>query len=223
MARAGWSMAALALVATGLSALIPVIGTIIIGPLAAIIIGAGAGWWASKLAGAGTAGRGAGAGSIAGLGAFLGAIIGTVVLFSIFGNNPEFQQQFQEGLNEAQQQNPDAQLPALNPAAIAGAGGAVFGFCVGLFNIFLSMIGGLIAGLVYGNRGTTAAAAPVGGYVPQNSTLPQMTSQTDYNTRPFPQQSSELGDAGGESNVRTYPSDSDDNKARIYPDNDQRQ
>ena len=213
MARAGWSMAALAFVAVGLSALIPLVGTVIIGPLAAIIIGAGAGWWASKLMGSGGAGRGAGAGSIAGLGAFLGAVVGTIVLFSIFGNNPQFQQQFQQGLNEAQQQNPEAQIPALNATAIAGAGGAVIGFCMGLFNIFLSMLGGLIAGAVYGRRDAPVAVAPIGGYVPDNTGIPQMTSQTpyptqpDYNTRPFDPQ----------------PNDADDeHKARIYPDNEGR-
>ena len=101
MGRVGLTMAGLALVTVALSTLIPVIGSLVIAPLTALIIGAGAGWWASKVLGYGTAGRGAGAGAIAGLGALIGSVIGVVVLATIVGNSPEAQRQFQEGIENA--------------------------------------------------------------------------------------------------------------------------
>ncbi len=181
MARAGWSMALLALVVTALSALIPLIGTFIIGPLATIIIGAGAGWWASKRLGSGGAGRGAGAGAIAGLGAFIGATIGTVIIFSILSGSPDGRAQISSILAQMQQEDPTLnQLSSDDLASAISVLGGGLGFCVGLFNIFLAMIGGLIAGLVYGKRDTppAVAAAPVGAY--DNATLPQMSGQPTY-------------------------------------------
>ncbi len=236
MARVGWSMAALALVVTLLSSLIPLLGTFIIAPLATIIIGAGAGWWASKRLGSGGAGRGAGAGSIAGLGAFLGTTIGTVIIFSIMGGNQGFQQQFLTALQDAQQQNPGTELPPIDRETLASAAAVIgggLGFCVGLFNIFLSMLGGLIAGAVYGKR-DTPAVAPVGAYVPENTGIPQMTSQAPYtgqthyggptDSSPQPDYTTRVMDptANEEHNARIYPVDSDEHKTRIYPDDDKR-
>src|ERR687885_2711883 len=106
MGRVGLSMAALALVTVALASLIPLVGVLLVAPLTAAIVGAGAGWWASKVLGYGTAGRGAGAGALAGLGALFGAAIGLAVLGALFGNNPEVQQGIQQGLKQAQEQNP---------------------------------------------------------------------------------------------------------------------
>ena len=206
MGRVGLIMGVLALVAVALSNLIPGIGQILLAPLASIIIGAGAGWWASKVLGYGTAGRGAGAGAIAGIGALLGAVIGFTILLSIFGNTPAFQ----EGLNQAQQQNPDAQLPEnLDPSTLLGLTGAAGGFCLGLFYLFLSTIGGLIAGLVYGRNRGPAVATPAGSY-PAGTSPGFPSATTAPGTEP-------------DRVARTYPEDEDEGRARVYPADERRE
>jgi hypothetical protein len=218
MGRVGLTMAALAFVTVALSMLIPGLGAICVGPITAIAIGAGAGWWASKTLGGGTAGRGAGAGAIAGLGALFGAAVGLTVLLAIAGNNPEVQQGILEGLEQAQQQNPDAQLPeGLNPAALLGAGGAIGGFCFGLFYLFLATIGGLIAGLIYGrNRGQTMATA--GAYPTEAATYPAPGMQSNLGPR-------DASFTESEGRARVYPTDQDESEsgARTYPSDDRRE
>lgn len=166
MGRVGFSMAGLALITVALSMLIPLLGWFVIAPLTALIIGAGAGWWASKARGYGTAGRGAGAGAIAGLGALFGSIIGLIALAMIAANNPEVQREFQRLLETTQQQNPDQNLEGVSAGAVATVTALFGGGCVGLFNLFLSTIGGLIAGLVYGRNRGAVATAPGGDYAP---------------------------------------------------------
>jgi len=183
-------MAALALITVGLSMLIPVIGWFVVGPLTALIIGAGAGWWASKVLGYGTAGRGAGAGALAGLGALFGAAIGLAVLGALFGNNPEVQQGLQQALTQAQEQNPQATLPAgITGGAVLGSAGGVIGGCLGLIDLALSTIGGLIAGLVYGrNRGTAAVpamtySAPISSPPPMTGSITTPLSEPEHGAR----------------------------------------
>ena len=201
MGRVGLIMAALALVTVALANLIPALGQLLVAPLTSLIVGAGAGWWASKVLGYGTAGRGAGAGAIAGIGALIGSVIGLALLAYIVANNPEAQAQFQQELQrQLQQESPQdpevtRALRNLNFGAVAGIGGAFGGFCLGLFNLLLSMIGGLIAGVVYG-RNRQPAAMPYAGYPAGGTSLPQMTNT-----------------------METEP----DRGARIYPDDQRRE
>jgi hypothetical protein len=207
MGRAGLIMGLVALVAVALSSLIPVIGSILVAPAAAALIGAGAGWWASKLRGYGTAGYGAGAGALAGLGALIGSVIGLAVLLSLFSANPEFQQQFQEGLEEARQQNPDAEVPNLDPTALAAAGGVIGGFCLGLFDLLVAMVAGLIAGAVYGRNRGPAPAQPAGTYAPYVGAepgLPQM-SNTGPTTRMEQTPSDQVDETEEQRRARIYP------------------
>lgn len=179
MGRVGLTMAALALVTVALANLIPLLGPLLVAPLTAAIVGAGAGWWASKVLGYGTAGRGAGAGTIAGLGALIGSVIGLAVLAGIVGQSAQFQQQLNQALQGARQQNPGANVPNLNAGALATAGGALGGFCFGLFDLFLSMIGGLIAGIVYGRNRGAGAPQPMAGYPAAATGLPSMTNTSE--------------------------------------------
>ena len=183
MGRVGLIMAGVALVAVALSSLIPLIGWFLVAPLAALIIGAGAGWWALKALGGGSAGRGAGAGAIAGIGALIGSVIGLALLGAVFAssaNDPAVQQEFQRQLEAAREQNPDAAVPDLDLGALATGGSILGGFCFGLVDLLLSTIGGLIAGIIYG-RNRAPAAAPAGSYAdgtyPAAGTgLPPMTN-----------------------------------------------
>ncbi len=165
MARVGLIMAGLALVTVTLSMLIPLLGWFLVAPLTALIIGAGAGWWASKVMGYGTAGRGAGAGALAGLGALFGAVIGLVLLALLAANNPDLQREISSAMETVREQNPDQNIGDVPAAALLTVSAVLFGGCIGLVNLFLSMLGGLVAGVVYGrNRGP--AVATVGGTYP---------------------------------------------------------
>lgn len=202
MGRVGLMMALLALITVALASLIPVIGALLVAPLTAAVVGAGAGWWASKVLGYGTVGRGAGAGAIAGIGALIGSVIGLLVLGSIVGRSPEFQRAVQQGVQNAQQQNPGATVPNLNAGTLAAAGGAVGGFCFGLFDLFLSVIGGMIAGAVYGrNRGAAATAA------------------TTSTAAIYPSMTAAPGGMSGDAPQTAHTTQTDDERnARIYPD-----
>lgn len=174
MARVGLIMAGLALVTVTLSMLIPLLGWFIVAPLTALLIGAGAGWWASKVMGYGTAGRGAGAGTLAGLGALFGAMIGAVLFAAIASQNPTMQREYSNTIDQiieqSQQQNPEQDVGALRDVGVGTVltiGGAIGGGCIGLVNLFLAMLGGLVAGVVYGrNRGPAAVEAVPTMYPP---------------------------------------------------------
>ena len=193
MARVGLIMAAVAFIVVALTSLIPLVGAFLVAPLAALAIGAGAGWWASKVLGGGSAGRGAGAGAITGVGALFGSVVGLALLAAMFGNsvgnNPDFQQQLQQGIEDAQEQNPDPQapdieIPEISGGAVTGAAGvvgAVGGFCFGLVDLLLAVLGGLLGGFIYGrNNPVMATAAPMGypSSSPPGGHIPAMGSTT---------------------------------------------
>lgn len=214
MGRVGLIMGGLALVIVALSSLIPLIGSLVVAPLATILLGAGAGWWASKVAGIGTAGRGAGAGAITGLGALIGSGIGLVVLVMISANNPEVQRQIQEMMRTIQSENPDATMPDSAQLGTAmTAAGAMLGFCVGLIDLFLATIAGLIAGLIYGRNRQPAAATLPGTY--SDLSLPRSdlpTAQPDSGARIYDDTSTDR---------TTNKLEESDHQARIYPDDEQ--
>ena len=87
-------------------------------------------------------------------------------------------------------------------------GGAFVGLCLGLFDLFLSTIAGLVAGLVYGRNRQPLPTTPVGGYTGQGTGLPQMTN-TDTTE----------SDRG----ARVYPDTEPDRGARVYPDDERRE
>lgn len=191
MARVGLIMAGLALVTVTLSMLIPLLGWFIVAPLTALIIGAGAGWWASKVMGYGTAGRGAGAGTLAGIGALFGAVIGLVLLASIAANNPELQREMSSAMDTIREQNPDQEIGDVPAGALLSITAVIFGGCIGLVNLFLSMLGGLVAGVVYGrNRGPAAVGATPGMYpagtLPPDAGLPTIKLESEQGARIYP-------------------------------------
>ncbi len=114
-------------------------------PLAALIIGAGAGWFLASAHRARAAGSGARAGAIVGLGALLGSIVGLAVLALFVGNIPEIQTFVQNS-----EPHPEARIPADWVAPLGALAGLIVGFVVGVFDLALSALAGWIAGAVYG-------------------------------------------------------------------------
>jgi hypothetical protein len=84
-------LATLAFIVVALATPFEVLG-IPLASVAALAIGAVAGWWISKARGEGSAAQGVSAGVIAGSGALLGSIVGLAVLALVIGNIPEVQE-----------------------------------------------------------------------------------------------------------------------------------
>jgi hypothetical protein len=151
MRRILWIMAMSALIIVGLASLIPLAGMFVIAPLAALLLGAGAGWRAARLQQDQAVVQGARAGVITGMGAWLGVMLAFTIVALVLGNNPEFQ-----AFVQASEPNPEARVPAGWIAPLGVATGMVIGFIVGVFDLALALAGGLLAGLVYRNQHPTA-------------------------------------------------------------------
>lgn len=176
-----------------LIAFLPIINLVIAyGSLLAL--GYGAGYTAAKVSNApqgGGVGRGALAGTIAGIVNLLAMTILLGVLASLLTQLPGMQDIFAQ----AQAQNPgQPQVPITG--GLLGAGGAVAGFCFGLINLIIMLVGGLIGGAVWKGAPQTVGAQ-------QYSNIGQNTYT--MGTPPPP-------------GTYTPPTD-DDTNARIYPDN----
>ncbi|HEU5011800.1 MAG TPA: hypothetical protein VFT66_04585 [Roseiflexaceae bacterium] len=152
MKRIGFITAVLAFIIVALLVPFEVVG-IPLAPVAAMIIGAAAGWWASTTFGS-TPERGASAGAIAGIGALLGSMIGLAVLALIVGTMPEMQEMVRNS-----EPHPEARIPMEWIGPMALVGGALGGFLLGLIDLVLSTVAGLFAALLYGRN--RRASTPV--------------------------------------------------------------
>jgi hypothetical protein len=112
-------------------------------PLAAIVFGAGAGWWVAATRPEHTAGNAARAGAWVGLGALLGSIIGLAVLALWIGNIPEVQ-----AFIQSSEPHPEARIATDWIAPLGALAGVIIGFFAGIVDLVLSWIAGWIAGMV---------------------------------------------------------------------------
>ena len=149
MTRDTLILVALAFIVVALATPFELVG-IPLASLAAIVLGAIAGWWTSKARAEGSAVRGAKAGAIAGVGALLGSIIGLAVLALVIGNIPAVQEAVR-----ASEPHPEARIPTSLIAPLAALGGVIGGFVLGLVDLALSAVSGLVAALIYGCKHPT--------------------------------------------------------------------
>jgi hypothetical protein len=141
--RAGLIFGVTGLIVVLAVAFIPAVGPLICGPLVAVIIGTVAGFYGVRWS-AGTPGIGRGvlAGTLAGVGMLLGAVIAYTILVGMASSNPLFQEQIQEALR----QQPDAQIDAAALNTIVGIVGPVVGFCFGILNLLIGLAFGALGG-----------------------------------------------------------------------------
>lgn len=140
----GFRMGVLAVVIVGLVSLVPYVGWFLIAPIVALMIGAAAGRQAAAATRSGTTGAGAKAGAKVGVGALIGSIIGVTILGLVLVNipgAPEF--------IRSSEPHPEARIPYEWMTGLGALTGVVVGFFVGLFDLFLSFVGGLLAAWVY--------------------------------------------------------------------------
>jgi len=141
--KAGLIFGVIGLIVVLAVAFIPIIGPLICGPVVAVIIGAIAGYYGVRWS-AGTPGisRGVLAGTLSGVGMLLGAVIGYTILISMMRNNPLFQEQLQEALR----QQPNAKIDPAALDTIIGIVGPAVGFCFGILNLLLGLAFGAFGG-----------------------------------------------------------------------------
>lgn len=119
-------------------------------PLAALVLGAIAGWSVyteRREVTRDTSGLGARAGIIVGIGALLGSIVGLAVLALWIGNIPEVQAYVQ-----ASEPHPEARIPVDWIAPLGALAGVIVGFLAGLLELALAAGAGWIAGLLHQNQ-----------------------------------------------------------------------
>jgi hypothetical protein len=165
----------------------------------AVALGWGAGYTAAKNTGAGPGqgtARGLTAGAIGGTILLIGSVIVFLLLFLIVANvlnDPNVRNQVEEMLRE----NPSFRDIDIPTTAVLGLtnillSGAFLGFCIGIINLVLMLLGGAIGGAMW--KGTPGTAAT--GYGP--------TGGTPYHPSSSPVESSTRSSEGG---VRIYDTD----------------
>jgi hypothetical protein len=155
--KAGLIFGAIGIVAVIGVAFIPLVGPLICGPLAAVIIGAVAGYYGVRWSeGNPGVGRGVLAGTLAGVGTLIGAVIAYTILFSLVRGNPIFQQQLQEALRR----QPNAQIDPAALNTIVGVAGPIAGFCFGILNLIVALAFGALGGWI-AVRNRAPSAPPV--------------------------------------------------------------
>jgi hypothetical protein len=138
-----WLLAALAFVIVALATPFQLLD-VPLAPIAALVLGAVAGWWVANRRGEHTAGSGVQAGALVGLGALLGSIFGLAVLALWIGNIPEVQTFVQNS-----EPHPEARIPTEWVAPLGALAGVVVGFIVGLFDLLVAAVAGGVAGAIY--------------------------------------------------------------------------
>lgn len=110
----------------------------------ALVIGAAAGRQAAAETRSSASVAGAKAGAKVGVGALVGSMIGIAILGLVLVNIP--------GVPEfirSSEPHPEARIPYEWMTGLGALTGVVVGFFVGLFDLFLSFVGGLLAAMVY--------------------------------------------------------------------------
>lgn len=150
MLRNGLGLAVIAFVIVAATSAVQLLG-LPLAPLAALALGALAGWWAAA-EGDGGWRAALGAGAVVGAGALLGAVVGLAVPALIAGSLPDVQ-----AFVQASEPHPEARIPLAWIAPLAGAGGLLGGLLLGLGNLALAAIGALAAAALRNGSGPARA------------------------------------------------------------------
>jgi hypothetical protein len=156
--KAGLLFALAALVLTAAVSWIPTVGALCCGPLLALGLGVGAGYlglrWSEPGAGIG---QGILAGGLTGAGALIGSIVFFVAAIAMLSTMPEFEQIFQQAL---EQQAPGTNLAPDELRTMLGLAGPAAGVCVGSFGLLFALAGGALGGWL-ARRQSPPPAAPL--------------------------------------------------------------
>jgi hypothetical protein len=141
--KSGLIFALIGIVAVAGFSFIPYVGALLCGPLAAALVGIGAGYygvrWSPPTAGVST---GVLAGAIAGIGGLVGSLIFWLLIFAIVRSMPEFEQV----IDQALQQQPNAQISSSEMKTLLNLVGPLLGICFGIINLLLALGLGALGG-----------------------------------------------------------------------------
>jgi hypothetical protein len=142
----GKTAAIVAFVVVGVASLVPEVGLFGLGPLAALVIGAVAGYQAASSSGS----SGVRAGVTAGIGALIGTTLFVAVASLILGGDAAIQD-----FVRASEPNPEARVPYEWIQPLAAVLGIFVGLVVGVVNLIASAIGGFVATLIAPSRASS--------------------------------------------------------------------
>lgn len=147
-----WVLALAAFVIALLTSALQLVG-LLVAPLAALALGAAAGWWAAATGADGwkTAAR---AGLLVGIGALLGAMVGVGLPALLAGSFPGVQEFVQ-----ASEPHPEARIATEWIAPLAGLAGLMSGFVLGLGDLALALLGAVTAAALRNSSRPTGNAA----------------------------------------------------------------
>jgi hypothetical protein len=134
MSRNWFLLATIAFVVVAATSAVQLLG-LPVAPLAALALGALAGWFAAA-EGEGGWRAALRAGAVVGAGALLGAVAGLTVPALIAGSLPDVQAYVQ-----ASEPHPEARIPTAWIAPLAGVGGVLGGLILGIGDLALAAIG----------------------------------------------------------------------------------
>ena len=146
------STAVVAVVVVGAASLVPGLGFFILAPLAALLIGAVAAYRTASRTDYSSTSAGLGSALSAGFGALLGTAVFIAVAALALGSVPEIQE-----FVRASEPHVEAQIPYEWIAPLAAVLGAFVGLLLGLMNLCVAAVGGLIGALVGAQRPDTAS------------------------------------------------------------------
>jgi hypothetical protein len=142
MSKVYWVAGAFALVFA--ATMVPFLGAVALGPLAAFAVAMVAGFWVAHYTGAGL-GPATGLGAVIGVGALVAATAAFALYGFGIGTDPAVQE-----FVRASEPNVEARIPYEWMPALGAATGALVGFLAGGVNLMLAALGGLIGGLIGG-------------------------------------------------------------------------
>lgn len=154
MSGNGLRTAVIAFLVVGVVSLVPAFGLFCVGPLAAAIVGAVAGYRAASSAEVGPSGAGIRAGVAAGVGALIGALVVATVTGLFIGSLPWVQNVVLQSGEEA-----DANVATEWIAPVASALGALVGVILGAMNFVAAVVAALVGAAIGGQRPSASGSS----------------------------------------------------------------
>ena len=142
MIKAGLLFGLIGLLVTIAFSFVPYLGVLCCGPIAALLLGAGAGYLGAKWeTSEPKIARGLLGGGMAGFGCMLGSIIFFVAVIALIGSMPESEQVVRDML---EQQAPGSNLSTEQLHTMMSLTGPIAGACVGTFGLLFGLAGGAL-------------------------------------------------------------------------------
>ena len=158
--RSGLIFGLVGLFAVIIVGFVPLLGILLCGPGTALVVGGLAGYFALRWSEAPVgSGQGALAGAIAGVGTLIGSTLFVIIAFSILRSDPSFQDSLNQAAEQLQQQ-PDVAVSPQDLQTMVSTFMPIVGVCLGIINLVVALVGGLLGALFANRSRATPPAMP---------------------------------------------------------------